>query len=265
MTNIEYLVGDKVHVIDGASSRDIDAQLRHMGYGNIVINYTTPGVYEWVAPSDGVLSAAVVVGIGCGGDGGEVNDGLDTSGGGGGGGGASARTALTLVAGRAYEIQVPAHGSRASGDSGFAYFKDKVSGTFLMKAQGGANASTGTAGAAGLASASTGDTKFNGGAGSDAFHDQGAGSLNGGGGGGAGTGGAGGASTTAANLSTPATAGAAGAAGAGAEGWRLAGGVGGGPGDAGAAAAPGGGGSGIIDEGSKLGGAGQVRLIFTRR
>jgi subtilisin-like proprotein convertase family protein len=143
--------------------------------------FTTTGTSYWLCPA-GVTSVTVKC-YGAGGGGGRRGT---TGVSGGGGGGAYASSTISVTPGTIYPIFVGAGGvsgspSTAGGDS---YFSSAA--TVMAKGGSGLAINTQTGGTAGLASASVGSTKYDGGTGG-----TGSSSNAGKGGGGAGTGGAG--------------------------------------------------------------------------
>lgn len=140
--------------------------------------FTSSG--QWTVPA-GVTSATFRCwGGGAGGGGGPHGDG------GGGGGGAFSQSVVEVTEGTIYDVAIGGGGAAETvgGDTQITLVHV---GTIVL-AKGGSPPTFTTGGAGGLASASTGDTKYNGGTGGDG---TGAG-AGGGGGGGAGSTGAGG-------------------------------------------------------------------------
>lgn len=243
-----------------------------MGFGGASsytksIFITTTGTSTFTVPSDYIELVSVEC-IGAGG--GTAGQGSGGGGSGGGGGGAySAITSLSLLSGQNITCGVGAGGTSGAttGDNGVAGGDTFFNGTNIndcsVGAKGGGASVTGSnaAGAGGLASASVGTTKFNGGtggtgAGNNAGGGGGGGAAGPGGAGGTGgnasgtTGGAGGGSagTTAGGNASGSTAGTAGGTGGAAGGANGVPGITGGAGTywvsaaTGAAAGPGGGG-----------------------
>ncbi|MBT0652291.1 glycine-rich domain-containing protein [Geomobilimonas luticola] len=209
------------------------------------VTFTTAGTANWTAPA-GVTSVTVE----CWGGGGAGAQRTTTGSGGGGGGGAYAMATVVVVPGNSYSYTVgPAGVSGATPTNGGASSFN----TTAVVAAGGTSVAqnTATGGAGGLASASTGDVKYDGGSGFTAA---------GGGGGGGGSGG----TSSAGNAATSST-GAAAVAGGGPGGSGRTGTSGAGTAPA---SGPGGGGGGAYrtTNGTSLGGngyAGQVTLTYT--
>jgi len=229
------------------------------GWGQTTNTFSTAGSTNWICPA-GVTSVTVECWGGGGSGGASINGGgsPSRSGAGGGGGGAYASSSVAVVPGNTYAIVVGAGGpsgssSTSGGDSSFN--------TSTVIAKGGAAGSSvngsglaGSAGSGGLASASTGTTKYSGGNG--AAGTTTASAAGGGGGSSAGTAAAG-------NNASGSTAGTAPAAGAAGGAGRTSS-----AGDGSNASAPGGGGGGALSASStgRLGGSGgdgRVRLTYT--
>lgn len=139
--------------------------------------YSTAGSFTWTAPT-GIYSVQVE----CWGAGGGGS--IGNAGGGGGGGGAYARSVVNVTPGTGYAITVGAGGSTDVNSNG----NNSTFATTTVVADGGASTNGNTAGAAGLASLSTGDVTADGGAGGVGNTN---GDVGGGGGGAAGPAGAG--------------------------------------------------------------------------
>ena len=239
--------------------------------------FSTAGNFTWIAPIGVTTSTVETWGAGGGGS-------IGNAGGGGGGGGAYAASTVNVTAGTGYAITVGAGGAIDTVTSG----NNSTFATTTVVADGGAGTNGNTGGAAGLASNSTGDVTFNGGAG-------GVGHTTGDvGGGGGGAGGPDGAGVTAAGAGANApsaggngdngSGGAGGAAGTtntdtcstsegqpGTSNILGGGGGGGAGGDAsgtcsgGSGGSPGGGGGSSEDSSpiNQVGGDGQVKITYT--
>ncbi len=205
--------------------------------------FDTAGYTTWTVPS-GVTSLDVA----CWGGGAGGADGPSNTGGGGGGGGAFASTTQSVAALDVIRIFVAA--SVAMETTGATSTASTTAPAYIVEAQGGKSTTDVTAGIEGLASASRGTTKKDGGTGGTG--DTGTGDESGGGGGSAGPHAAG---TDGQNFQ-------ASTGGAGGQGDGTSGGAGGSAGDggsggAGTANSDGGGGGGGADDGtSSVGGAG---------
>tara|TARA_R110000796_G_C14504964_1_gene429286 strand:- start:16 stop:1335 length:1320 start_codon:yes stop_codon:yes gene_type:complete len=143
-------------------------------------SYTTPGSYNWTAPS-GVTSVSAVV-VGGGGAGGVANAGI---GGGGGAGALSYKNNITVIPGNTYSVVVGAAGAVtnatiAGGSGGDSSF---INSTTLLatggSGGGGGQSGTGSGGDGGLPSYGDGGGNGGGGGTSSAGQDPGGGGAGG--------------------------------------------------------------------------------------
>ena len=184
--------GDDFSADAGLGAKGIVA-VRYPIAGDLTVygeaEYTTAGIYSWVAPADAAASGICVVCVGGGGGGNLYQNDYNT---GGGGGALAYRNNMPVVAGNTYVLEVGAggvsNGPSGGTNGGASYFVNSGPTGVYANGGGGANSNGGSGGAGG-----SGDAAYSGGVGGQVSPTAPVGMVVGGGGGAAGYSGNGGA------------------------------------------------------------------------